>query len=348
MGGEESVYEPEPLVFEFVDDEIVECHQDVYDDVYEEVSDLPAKQASLVLPAGQYHVSLFGSPAVQVDSAHDKEMRRQEEARACQEFECMKGYIPGYKEWKQKADRAEAEERKRAEEVCYGNYLRRIDAVRNKNLDELTQLSYEVEEGEKQLEVNKVNPNDAAPLRNTDKLETIEEFELLNFLDCEDVEIMAAVADDTQEFLDAEVEVAADSGAGEHVLAIGDAPTYPMEESPGSRLNQHFVGAGGHRMRNEGQVRLNMRAANGRKGRDIRTTFQVAKVTRPLMSVSKICDAGMSMRFTATMAVIEDAQGKEVCRFIRKGGLYVASMKLRNPNFKPKPKDQGFGRRGTE
>ena len=121
-----------------------------------------------------------------------------------------------------------------------------------------------------------------------------------------------------------------------------------MEESPGSKLNQHFVGAGGHRMRNEGQVRLMMRAANGRKGRDIRTTFQVAKVTRPLMSVSKICDAGMSMRFTATMAVIEDAQGKEVCRFIRKGGLYVASMKLRNPNFKSKPKDQGFGRRGTE
>ena len=131
-------------------------------------------------------------------------------------------------------------------------------------------------------------------------------------------------------------------------MAIGDAPTYPMEESPGSKLNQHFVGAGGHRMRNEGQVRLNMRAANGRKGRDIRTTFQVAKVTRPLMSVSKICDAGMSMRFTATMAVIEDAQGEEVCRFIRKGGLYVASMKLRNPNFKSKPKDQGFGRRGTE
>ena len=153
------------------------------------------------------------------------------------------------------------------------------------------------------------------------------------------------MGDDSKEFLDADVEVAADSGAGEHVLAAGDAPTYPLEESTGSRNNQHFIGAGGHRMKNEGQVRLMMRAANGRKGRDIRTTFQVARVTRPLMSVSKICDAGMTMRFTATMAVIEDAQGKEVCRFIRKGGLYVATMKLRNPNFKPK--DRSFGRQGT-
>ena len=165
--------------------------------------------------------------------------------------------------------------------------------------------------------------------------------------DGDDVEIMAAVADDNQEFLDAAIEVAGDSSAGEggHELAVGDAPTYAMEDSPGSKINQHFTGTGGHRMNNEGQVRLMLRAANGKKGRDIRTTFQVARVTRPLMSVSKICDAGMTMKFTATMAVIEDAQGKEVCRFIRKGGLYVATMKLRNPNYKPK--DRSFGRQGT-
>ena len=63
------------------------------------------------------------------------------------------------------------------------------------------------------------------------------------------------------------------------------------------------------------------------------------------MSVSKVCDAGMTMRFTATMAVIEDAQGKEVCRFVREGGLYVATTKLRNPNYKPK--GRRVGRQGT-
>ena len=81
-----------------------------------------------------------------------------------------------------------------------------------------------------------------------------------------------------------------------------------------------------------------MRAATGKKGRGVRTTFQVARVTRPLMSVSKFRDAGMTMRFTATMVLIEDAKGEEVCRFVREGGLYVATMKLRNPDFKPKDK----------
>ena len=65
-------------------------------------------------------------------------------------------------------------------------------------------------------------------------------------------------------------------------------------------------------------------------------TFQVAKVTRPLLSVSKICDAGYVVRFTSDMAVVEDEKGKEVCRFVRRGGLYIAKMQLRNPNFRAK------------
>ena len=112
-----------------------------------------------------------------------------------------------------------------------------------------------------------------------------------------------------------EIEVAADSGAWEHVAADTDAPTYKIEESAGSRAGQQFVGAGGHKMANRGQMRLDMRANSNRKGRGIRTTFQVARVTRPLISVPKICNACMSMRFTSTMAVIEDANGKEVFRF---------------------------------
>ena len=162
------------------------------------------------------------------------------------------------------------------------------------------------------------------------------EYEVLNFLDAEDAEINTTETDNN-EFLDVEIEVAADSGASEHVAADTDAPTYQVEESAGSRSGQHFVGAGGHRMANRCQMKLNMRADNGRNGRDVRTTFQVARVTRPLISVSKICDAGMSMKFTSTMAVIEDSKGKEVCRFLRKGGLYIASMKLRSPNYKPPP-----------
>ena len=50
-------------------------------------------------------------------------------------------------------------------------------------------------------------------------------------------------------------------------------------------------------------------------------------------SVSKICDAGYIVRFTSDMAVVVDKNGKNVCRFVRRGGLYIAKMQLRNPNF---------------
>ena len=266
-----------------------------------------------------------------------------EAKRADMEFEAMKSSIDGYQAWK--AARIEREEIAKHEIFLLN--LRKYDAAFAKNLDELTKIEYETEENlVSEIHETSVSKTDPRPNAKETNYEIVEGFEVLNFLDAEDIEINAAdVGDDSKEFLDADVEVAADSGAGEHVMAAGDAPTYALEESAGSRTNQHFIGAGGHRMRNEGQVRLMLRAANGKKGRDIRTTFQVARVTRPLMSVSKVCDAGMTMRFTATMAVIEDANGKEVCRFIRKGGLYVATMELRNPNYKPK--DRSFGRQGT-
>ena len=166
------------------------------------------------------------------------------------------------------------------------------------------------------------------------------------FLDSDDIEVNVNESDADKEFLDETMEVAIDSGAGDHVAGGEEAAVaYTIEESPGSLIGQHFTGAGGHRMKNMGQLRLHLRADNGKKGRDIKTTFQVAKVTRPLMSVSKICDAGLWVKFTKNLAVIMDENDKEVCRFIRRGGLYVARMKIRNPRFNPKPQD--FPRQGT-
>ena len=157
------------------------------------------------------------------------------------------------------------------------------------------------------------------------------------FLDVEDVEVNVNEIDENQEFLDEVIEIALDSGAGDHVAAPKEAPAYTIEDSPGSLAGQHFTGAGGHRMKNQGQVRLHLRAENGKKGRDIRTTFQMAQVTRPLMSVSKVCDSGLWVKIDKDMATIMDKNGKEVCRFMRRGGLYIAKMRIRNPHFKPKP-----------
>ena len=67
-------------------------------------------------------------------------------------------------------------------------------------------------------------------------------------------------------------------------------------------------------------------------GNNVKSVFQIAAVTRPLMSVGRICDEGHEVTFNAIMAIVEDPKGVEICRFERQpGGLYVAKMGLKNP-----------------
>ncbi len=141
---------------------------------------------------------------------------------------------------------------------------------------------------------------------------------------------------ETGEFYSEPVEVALDSGAGEHVASQSIAPAYTVEPSPGSRAGQNFIAANNSRIPNEGQMTLLLKCGKRR----IRTTFQVARVARPLWSVGRICDEGFDVKFTKEYAVIMTPAGKEVCRFIRRGGLYLAQLDLQNPN------GPGFRRQG--
>ena len=127
---------------------------------------------------------------------------------------------------------------------------------------------------------------------------------------------------------DLEFEVALDSGSVVHVCSPEDCPGYRCEESPGSRRGQEFLVGDGGTIPNLGQSRLNL----SDEDRDIQSVFQIAAVTRPLMSVGKICDEGHSITFSNIMAVVHSKDGDELCRFHRKdGGLYVAKMSLRSP-----------------
>ena len=62
------------------------------------------------------------------------------------------------------------------------------------------------------------------------------------------------------------------------------------------------------------------------------TTFQVADLTRPLMSVSQVCEQGFRCVFESTHALIVNAAGETVCRFEKEGQLFVAKMKLKAPD----------------
>ena len=111
-----------------------------------------------------------------------------------------------------------------------------------------------------------------------------------------------------------------------------DAPGYAVPDSPGSRRGQGFVVGNGARVPNEGQVQLNleMGSADGTV-RKLASTSQVAEINRPLVSVSKICDAGLTCVFNGAGSDVMNAKGVAICRSERGGGLYVSKMKLKPP-----------------
>ena len=117
-----------------------------------------------------------------------------------------------------------------------------------------------------------------------------------------------------------------------------DAPGYSAAESEGSRTGAGFLSASGQKIANEGQLVLNR---EDDVGSTFSSTFQVAKVSRPLWSVSYIADQGSETTFNEVCAIIRDKKGRQVARIPRRGGLYVGKMKLRNP------RKAGFGRQGS-
>ena len=130
------------------------------------------------------------------------------------------------------------------------------------------------------------------------------------------------------------------SGAIDNVCHAGDVPGYVAEQSPGSRAGQGFIVGNGSRVPNDGQVHLSLQTG-GTVANGITSTFQVAAVSRPLMSVGKLCDGGMDVIFGKTRArVVDQLTGEEVMSFERQaGGLYVAKLKLKRPKT-------DFGRQG--
>ncbi len=102
---------------------------------------------------------------------------------------------------------------------------------------------------------------------------------------------------------------------------------------------RNFVAANNEPIVNHGEAVVVLQQESGA---EVLNTFQVADVSRPLHSISKICDEGFEVRFTKTHATIITPQGREICRFERKGGLYVAQLHLKNPDF------EHFARRGQD
>ena len=134
------------------------------------------------------------------------------------------------------------------------------------------------------------------------------------------------------EWIDVEFEVALDSGCTDNVCHSGDAPGYVIQESVGSKCGQGFMVGNGQRVPNVGEVHLSLETS-GKDAHRLTSTFQVAKVSRPLMSVGRLCDAGMEVKFSKGTASVIAPDGSVACVFERQGGgLYLAKLKLKRPN----------------
>ena len=142
-----------------------------------------------------------------------------------------------------------------------------------------------------------------------------------------------------ENWTDVEFAVASDSGSQEHVCDEVDCPGYTPAASPGSERGQCFTVGDGGKLENQEQRHLNVQPFSN-SAVAMSSCFQIARVTRPLVSVGKMCDNGFAVTFDDNEAVVRDAEGQQVCMFERQaGGLYLGNFRLKAPS-------PGFARQG--
>ena len=155
--------------------------------------------------------------------------------------------------------------------------------------------------------------------------------QLHNFWGVECTEELNVMPEEEPEYID--VEMTLDTGATVHSADRLDFPGCNVLESPGSKAGQHFQSACKKLIANEGQADIEMVAP---EGVDMALTVQIAKISRPLLSVTKMTESGnLEVVCRKDEARVLDMKGRTVARFPRKGGLYVCVMKYRNPKFRP-------------
>ena len=100
-----------------------------------------------------------------------------------------------------------------------------------------------------------------------------------------------------------------DSGCCDHVLDLSDTRGYACVPgpSPGSMRGRNLIVGNGERLPNRGHMLVNREAEDAFA---IKSTFQVAGVSRPLMSASKICDQGLICTIDDKEARVTNAEGE--------------------------------------
>ena len=137
------------------------------------------------------------------------------------------------------------------------------------------------------------------------------------------------------------LETVVDSGAAESVAPVGMAPWVPRQESEGSKRGPTYLSASGDKLPNMGEKKFDMVTPEGHWAQ---ATFQVAEVTRPLCSVSKMCDKGNRVVFELGGGYVEHLKSGMRTKFTRQNNVYVMDMYVQDPGVRLE--DTDFGRQG--
>ena len=136
------------------------------------------------------------------------------------------------------------------------------------------------------------------------------------------------------------IKAVVDSGAEDTVTAPG-VFTGEVVPSPMSREGKNYRAANSTRIPNLGQLMVHFEDAAGRA---CGMPFQVADVERPLVSVSRLTQAGHRVSFEGSTGTITHEASGRVLPLRREGGVYV--LELRVPRKGDGDKSATFHRQG--
>ena len=128
-----------------------------------------------------------------------------------------------------------------------------------------------------------------------------------------------------------------DSGASVPVAPPSMLPNVQVKPSEGSKRGQKFTSASKHKLKNLGEQRAK---AYTEQGEQAEVLFQIADVSKPLVSVSAICERGNRVIFGRNGGIVQNLYTGSQTPFYRENGVYVLSMWLLDAD----EDDQGFHR----
>ena len=125
------------------------------------------------------------------------------------------------------------------------------------------------------------------------------------------------------------VDCISDSGASEFLCPITMCPKRPVCGSFGFQMGLHYTCASGGRIEDRGQQELPIELDNVTRSHAI---FQVAGVSRPLISVAAVCATGNVVIFGQSGGVLRNLASGAEPPFVRKDGIYTMTLWIPPPD----------------